>query len=552
MKAACLCLILLASQLFAPRAQAQPVVRGIINAASGDITTIARGSYMTIFGDNLGTLAGATTLPLPTNLGGAQVTIKPNGSTNTFQAFLNFVSPGQINAIMPSTVPAGPAGLTVTVNNKTSFSAPVQVSEHSFGIFTLWSQPTGLAIAQNFDPPGSLSLNLYTSPAHTGQTIVLWGTGLGAYTAGPDGDPPVAGNIVTNAQVLVNNVPITPLYAGRAPGIPGVDQINFTLPTDAGIPDGCSVSVNVQIGGGSQSNTPTIALSSDGSVCRHPYGLSTDLLNKLQNGNTITAGLALFQREYGVLGVSNASIFGTVKETVLTRFRKLDASGSPVTNQAFQYSMSQAPGTCSVVPAPLNTLDYVDFIDSFSPVLSTGSQMLSGPGVNLPIVGEQGTIFEGSSLPGTGSVPTSGLVDGDWTLAGSGGADVSAFSAKFTLKNQFTLTNLPTTITRGQPATLAWTGGGASDQVRITAWSTTLDPTTPVVVCTAGASAGTFTIPGNITGQLADPHQQGGTLSIYTLGVPANFTASLKAGGSLDSGVIQLAIIDSLSGVVIQ
>jgi hypothetical protein len=236
----------------------------------------------------------------------------------------------------------------------------------------------------------------------------------------------------------------------------------------------------------------------------------------------------------------------------LTRFRKLDASGSPVTNQAFQYSMSQAPGTCSVVSAPLNTLDYVDFIDSFSPVLSTGSEMLSGPGVNLPIVGEQATIFEGTSLPGTGSVPTSALVDGNWTLSGSGGADVSAFSATFTLKNQFTLTNLPTTITRGQPVTLAWTGGGANDQVRMTAWSTTLDPTTPVVVCTAPASAGTFTIPGSITSQLADPHQQGGTLSIYTLGVPANFTAPLKAGGSLDSGVIQLAIIDSLSGVVIQ
>jgi uncharacterized protein (TIGR03437 family) len=552
MKAVSLYLILSASQLILPRAQAQPVVRGIINAASGDITTIARGSYMTLFGDNLGTLAGATTLPLPITLGGAQVNIKPNGSANTFAAFLNFVSPGQINAIMPSTVPAGPATLTVTVNNQTSFGAPVQVSEHSFGIFTLWSQPTGMAIAQNFEPPGSLSLNLYTSPAHAGQTIVLWGTGLGAYTAGPDGDPPQAGNIVTDAKVVVNDVPITPLYAGRAPGIPGVDQINFTLPTDAGIPDGCSVSVNVQIGGATMSNTATIALSSSAPVCQHPYGLSTDVLTKLQNGNMITAGLALFQREYGVLGVSNASIFGTVKETVLTRFRKLDASGSPVANQAFQFAMSQAPGTCAVVPAPLNVLDYVDFIDSFSTVLSTGSQTLTGPGVNLPIVGEQATIFEGTTLPGTGSVATSGLVDGDWTLSATGGAEVNAFSAKFSLANQFTLTNLPTTITRGQPVTLSWTGGTADDQVRIIAWSTTFDPTTPVVVCTASASGGTFTVPGNITGQLADPHQQGGVLSIYTLGTPAHFTAPLKAGGSLDSGVIQLAIIDSLAGVVIQ
>ena len=104
-----------------PRAEAQPVVHGIVNAASGDLTSIARGSFMTIYGENLGAQAGPpSSLPLPTNLGGATVTITPSGSTKNYQAYLHFVSPGQINAVMPSAVPAGSAFLTVTVNNQTS------------------------------------------------------------------------------------------------------------------------------------------------------------------------------------------------------------------------------------------------------------------------------------------------------------------------------------------------------------------------------------------------------------------------------------------------
>src|ERR1700687_2305900 len=88
--------------------QAQtPLVRAIVNAANSDPTAIARGSFMSIYGQNLGPQAGPpSALPLPTTLGSTQVTVKSNSSSTTYKAFLHFVSPGQINAILPSAVPA--------------------------------------------------------------------------------------------------------------------------------------------------------------------------------------------------------------------------------------------------------------------------------------------------------------------------------------------------------------------------------------------------------------------------------------------------------------
>src|SRR5215831_3232966 len=125
--------------LAALTASAQQITIGAVaNAASNDTTQIARGSFMSIYGTNLGAQAGPpAALPLPTTLGGATVNVKPTSGPTTYKAFLHFVSPGQINAILPSAVPAGPADVTVTVGNSSSPSRRIQVAETSFGIFTI-------------------------------------------------------------------------------------------------------------------------------------------------------------------------------------------------------------------------------------------------------------------------------------------------------------------------------------------------------------------------------------------------------------------------------
>jgi uncharacterized protein (TIGR03437 family) len=533
--------------------QAQtPLVRAIVNAANSDPTAIARGSFMSIYGQNFGAQTGPpSSLPLPTTLGTTQVTIKSGSST--YKAFLHFVSPGQINAILPSAVPAGAASMTVTVGTTTSSAAPFFVVESSLGMFTLNSQPAGMAIAQNFESATSLPLNLYTNPARQGQTMILWGTGLGAYTAGSDDGPPQAGNIVNNATVLVAGIEITPFYAGRAPGIPGVDQINFTLPDN--IPDGCSLYLQVQIPGSNQSGSATIAKSSDAPVCQHSFGISTDQLSSLQSGGSLKAALAVVQRGHGILGVSNGKVFGTLSEQVRVVFQKFAAYSSPLSNQNLPFSFSQAAGTCAVIKIDGTNLDFIDFdVNPQGTNLDAGSGlMLSGPSTSMALNSFGPTkIYDGADIPGVSSAQ-SVLVDGDWTISGSGGHDIGPFSAPFTLQNQFKLTSVPTTIKRGQTLTLGWSGGGSSDSdtVRLIAFRLQASGLTPVVICTAPANAGTFDIPGNLTGQLAGDFGQG-VLLAYNVAQPVHFSAPLVAGGSLDSGVISFGILESFLGILVQ
>src|SRR5271156_500670 len=102
-------LILAARALFAQ----QPILyyRGAVNAASYapfglPNAPIARGSIFTVFGENLGPAQSPSlSFPLSSTLGGVSIGVTQSGATT--QAFPIFVSAGQINAVMPSTVKAG-------------------------------------------------------------------------------------------------------------------------------------------------------------------------------------------------------------------------------------------------------------------------------------------------------------------------------------------------------------------------------------------------------------------------------------------------------------
>jgi len=122
------------------------------------------------------------------------------------------------------------------------------------------------------------------------------------------------------------------------------------------------------------------------------------------------------------------------------------------------------------------------------------------------------------------------------------------------LKNQFKATTLPSAITRGQSMTVGWSGGGSSDSdtVRIIAFGVTISGPAPVIACTAPASAGTFTVPGNITSQLSNDLGGAGTLILYNVTQPISFSAPLAAGGSLDSALITTSVLEGFQGIRIQ
>jgi uncharacterized protein (TIGR03437 family) len=243
---------------------------GIVNAASnaplGASGGIAQGSFMTIYGVNLGPTTGvsAASLPLSSSLAGVTVAVTAANRGAGLVAYPTYVSASQINAILPSNTPVGSENVTVTVNGVTSAPTSIQVVPSSFGIFTAnFGSGPAAVIDTNTSNPFSSAAN----PTRPGDFLELFGTGLGPVNA-PDNDAP--GGVISPpgivVQVFVGGQALTPLYAGRSPQFPGEDQINFQLPPKGQVAEGCSVSISVVVNGTS-SNTATLPIASAGGAC---------------------------------------------------------------------------------------------------------------------------------------------------------------------------------------------------------------------------------------------------------------------------------------------
>src|SRR5215469_7023132 len=242
---------------------------------------IAQGSIFIIVGSNL---AGASTglqgtYPLPTNLAGVNVTVTVNDTVT--HPILYYVTPNQIGAILPSLTPVGSGTIAVTNSGQTG-TAPIQVVQSAFGIFTLNGAGTGPAAA--FDAVGKpLSP---TNPANPGGTITLWGSGVG----------PASGNeAILQTPANLTNIPIEVDVGGLAAAVayhgrsiyPGLDQINLVVPPN--VQPGCWVSVVVR--GASIGNFATIPVAPAGQQCSDATtGYSGAQLQSLYNKGAFNVG----------------------------------------------------------------------------------------------------------------------------------------------------------------------------------------------------------------------------------------------------------------------
>ena len=86
--------------------------------------------------------------PLPTAIMGASVSVTVGGTT--VAAYPQFVSSGQINAVLPSNTPTGSGTLTVTYNGTPSNAFNITVAPSSFGTFAWDEEGTGPGIFTNF------------------------------------------------------------------------------------------------------------------------------------------------------------------------------------------------------------------------------------------------------------------------------------------------------------------------------------------------------------------------------------------------------------------
>ena len=224
---------------------------GIVNAASG-LPSIAPGSLISIYGTNLAPgNASATGVPLPVSLNGTAVTV--NGSP----APLFFVSPLQINAQVPFETKTGTATLMVQSGTIKSTAVTFQVIETAPGVLTLTQ--SNHAIAQN-DPEGTL--NSPGSPARPGQYVTVYLTGQGQV------DNPVATGAAGPAtpfsaplapiQAQVGGIPAVIAFAGLAPGLVGLLQMNIVIPDVASGEQPFDVSI-----GGVMANRTVLSVRAD-------------------------------------------------------------------------------------------------------------------------------------------------------------------------------------------------------------------------------------------------------------------------------------------------
>jgi uncharacterized protein (TIGR03437 family) len=202
---------------------------GIVNAASSAPFTagIAPGDFITLYGANLapGT-ATAYTVPFPTTAGldGVQVTV------NGLPAPVQFVSPGQISAIVPYAVGSSIARIQVNNNGVLSNVVTEFVNLTAPGVFTV--PPGGLGYGAVLH--GDYSLVTAQNPAQVGEEVAVYLTGLGTtnpvITDGSAGPPSSQTNNLF--EVFIGGIQATTVeYTGLAPDLAGLYQINFTVPT---------------------------------------------------------------------------------------------------------------------------------------------------------------------------------------------------------------------------------------------------------------------------------------------------------------------------------
>lgn len=230
---------------------------GIISASAfGALTAVAPGSWIEIYGTNLapdtrewrGTNFSDSNAP--TSLDGTSVSIGGQA------AFVAFISSGQVNVQVPSTVGLGPQQVTVTNGNGTSSPYVLDVSATAPGLlappsFNIGGTQYVVALfpdnATYVLPVGAIS-GLTSRPAKPGDIIVLYGVSFGPVTpeisAGQLVDE--GSTLTTDLQVSIGGTPSTLDYWGLAPGEIGLYQFNLVVPNVAA---GDAVPLTFSLGG---------------------------------------------------------------------------------------------------------------------------------------------------------------------------------------------------------------------------------------------------------------------------------------------------------------
>lgn len=207
----------------------------IANTAANIPNFFAPNTFLTIYGQNLAYVTKSISPDdihagtLPTALQGTGVRVL----LNQIPADMYYVSPGQVNILIPTSLRSGTVTLQLVNDAAAGPAVNILLGNAAPSLFQM---DATTVIATHGNGP----LVTRSAPAKPGEVVVVYATGLGVTT------PPAIPNQIPAAiapladmsafQVLLNGTPVDSksiLYAGVTPGFAGLFQINVLLPSNA-------------------------------------------------------------------------------------------------------------------------------------------------------------------------------------------------------------------------------------------------------------------------------------------------------------------------------
>lgn len=207
-----------------------------VSAASG-MPNISADSLVTAFGSNLAPRTEVGVAPYPTALGGATIQVTDAlGVTRTAQ--LLYVSPAQIDYLMPAGTASGTATIHIVGQNGTDLSSSAQIQTVAPGLFTANANGSGVIAATAYRLvdlrlPGPVTVfqcgadpgSCVSVPIDIGVDapvfVTLYMTGLRGRTGDSDVSVTIGGQ----------SVPIRSITPGDDSGaLAGIDQVVVLLP----------------------------------------------------------------------------------------------------------------------------------------------------------------------------------------------------------------------------------------------------------------------------------------------------------------------------------
>lgn len=205
-------------------------------SAASFATRLAPQAIAAVFGANLAnTTQAATAQPLPTSLAGTTVRVTDARGTERL-APLFFVSPEQVNFLVPAGTANGTATVLVTVDGTSFADGPLIVGNVAPALFAANANGRGVAAgvvlrikadgAQSFEALArfdEVTRSFIPVPIDFGDetdqlVLLLFGTGVRGRSA------------LEAVQVTLGDIALPVQFAGAQGGFTGLDQLNVALP----------------------------------------------------------------------------------------------------------------------------------------------------------------------------------------------------------------------------------------------------------------------------------------------------------------------------------